>query len=226
MKNTTMNRFTILLATATVGLFLISAGGCASDGKLSAPAREQARLDRANAAYAAGVAAEADGNTTAATNNYKRALISMPDHTPSLRRLATLYTSDEKYGDAIPLWKRLVEATDGDADAYNDLGYTYDLAGFEDPAEAAYLHGIQNDPTNVRIRTNYGLMLARYGRTNEAVLQLRAAMPLADAYYNVAVVLESQGKKAHARREFQHALDSDPDHAEAELHMAAIDFNE
>jgi Tfp pilus assembly protein PilF len=207
-----------------VGLFLTT--GCASDAKSTSPAKRQAKLDAANAAYAAGVAAEANGDTGAATNSYKRALNALPEHAPSLRRLATLYTTDERYGDAIPLWKRLVEATDGDADAYNDLGYAYDLAGYEDPAEAAYLHGIQADSANARVRTNYGLMLARHGRTNEAILQLRAAMPLADAYYNVAVVLESQGKKARARREFEQALDADPDHAEAELHIAAIDLNE
>jgi Tfp pilus assembly protein PilF len=222
------NRFTTaLLATLTVGLFLTTTStGCASDAKSSSPAKRQAKLDNANASYAAGVAAEAEGDTNAATANYKRALSAVPEHLPSLRRLATLYTADEHYADAIPLWKKLVDATDGDADAYNDLGYAYDLAGYEDPAEAAYLRGMQTDPSNVRVRTNYGLMLARHGRTNEAILQLRAAMPLADAYYNVAVVLEAQGKKARARREFQRALDTDPDHVEAELHMAAIDLNE
>jgi tetratricopeptide (TPR) repeat protein len=213
---------TILLATLMVGLFLTT--GCASDSKLSSTARRAAKLDRANEAYAAGVAAEANGDTSAATKNYKRALFAVPDHLQALRRLATLYTADERYADAIPLWKRLVEATDGDADAYNDLGYAYDLAGYVDPAEAAYLRGLQTDPTNTRVRTNFGLMLARHGRTNEAVLQLRSAMPLADAYYNVAVVLESQGKKARARREFQRALDTDPDHIEAELHLAVIDY--
>jgi Tfp pilus assembly protein PilF len=205
-----------------VALFLTT--GCANDAKSSSPEKKQAKLDRANGAYAAGVAAEADEDTGAAIGNYKQALRAVPDHVPALHRLATLYTNDERYSDAIPLWKRLVDVTDGDANAYNDLGYAYDLAGYEDPAEAAYLRGLQTDPSNVRIRTNFGLMLARHGRSNEAVLQLRAAMPLADAYYNVAVVLESQGKKARARREFQRALDTDPDHAEAELHLAAIDI--
>ena len=224
MKTTMTNRITILLATAMVGLFL--ATGCANDAKSSSPEKRQAKLDRANASYAAGVAAEANEDTGAAIGNYKRAINAVPDHVPALRRLATIYTADERYADAIPLWKRLVEVTDGDANAYNDLGYAYDLAGYEDPAEAAYLRGLQTDPSNPRVRTNFGLMLARHGRTNEAVLQLRAAMPLADAYYNVAVVLESQGKKARARREFQHALDTDPDHVEAELHLAAFDLED
>jgi Tfp pilus assembly protein PilF len=219
------NRSTILLTTFLVGLFLTTLStGCATDAKSTSPALRAAKLDRANAAYAAGVAAEATGDTTTATRNYKKALFAVPDHLQSLRRLAALYTTEERYADAIPLWKRLVEATDGDASAYNDLGYAYDLAGYEDPAEAAYLRGIQTDPANSRVRTNFGLMLARHGRTNEAILQLRAAMPLADAYYNVAVVLESQGKKARARLEFQRALDTDPDHVEAELHLAALDY--
>ncbi len=54
---------------------------------------------------------------------------------------------------------------------------------------------MQADPGNKRVRTNYGLMLARHGRTNEALLHLRAAMSPADAHYNMAVVLESQGKR-------------------------------
>jgi Tfp pilus assembly protein PilF len=219
MKHSTK---TSLLAAMMVGLFLTT--GCATDSKVSPADKRQAKLDRANSAYADGVAAEADGDTDAAVKHYKRALSAAPDHAPSLRRIATQYTADERYADAISFWKRLVDATSGDADAYNDLGYAYDLAGYEDPAEAAYLRGIQADPGNARIRTNFGLMLARHGRTNEAILQLRAAIPLADAYYNVAVVLENQGQKARAKREFQRALDTDPDHVEAELHMAAINY--
>jgi Tfp pilus assembly protein PilF len=222
MKKTTTTYLTAALLTLA-GLTLTT--GCANSHASSA-ARREAKLAKAEQAYYEGVGAEATGDTAAATRSYKRALSANGEHTGALRRLATIYTADDNFGQALPLWKRLVEATDGDANAYNDLGYTYDLSGFADPAEAAYARGVQQDPANARVRTNFGLMLARHGRTNEALIQLRAAMPEADAYYNVGVILEAQGKKARAKREFQRAIDADPSHVDAELHLATIDFNE
>ena len=153
---------------------------------------------RAQLEFDKGVAYEVDGETGEAEDCYEDALDHDKNHLASLRNLGRIKTTEEEPDDAIPLLKRVVELTDGSPDAYNDLGYAYDMAGFADPAEAAYLRGIRAEPSHVRLRTNYGLMLARHGRTNEAPIQLRAAMSPADAYYNLAVVLENQGKRARA----------------------------
>ena len=58
-----------------------------------------------------------------------------------------------------------------------------------DEAETAYLRGIERDPKNVPCRTNYGLMLARLGRTAEGTLQLQAVLTPAEVHYNLASVL-------------------------------------
>src|SRR5690349_19300093 len=102
MMTTTTNRYTILLATAMLGLFLST--GCVNDAKSSSPAKRAAKLDSANNAYADGVAAEAAGDTATAAKDYKKALSAVPDHIASLRRLAALYTADERFAEAIPLW--------------------------------------------------------------------------------------------------------------------------
>ena len=113
-------------------------------------------------------------------------------------------------------------------DAYNDLGYAYDLAGYEDPAEAAYLRGIQADPGNARIRTNFGLMLARHGRTNEA----NPPAPRRDAAGRRVLQRRGRAQGPGPEGPAQSAIfnarcwPNYPNHVEAELHVAVINFEE
>ena len=217
LKNTSI--FAALLLASLAGT------GCTTTNTASAKAK-QAKALRVESTFAQAQAYDAAGDTTKAAAAYRKTLSAQPEHAGALGRLAPILTGDRKFPEAIPLWKRYVEATHGSADALNDLGYCYDLAGYADPAEAAYLRAIRANPSHTRARANYGLMLARHGRVNEAMLHLRTAMSETDAHYHVAVILERQGKVSRARKEFEKALDLDPTNVDAELHIAGIDFNE
>ena len=207
-----------LLLVTTAGL---ATAGCARDDRDSAPSARQSL--RATSHLIDGQAAAARGDEQAAAASYRRALRIDPNQPAALRLLATVHTQERDFPAALPLWKRYVEATGGSADAFNDLGYCYDLAGFADPAEAAYMHAIAADPVHARSRTNYGLFLARQGRDNEALLQLRNAMEPADAHFNLAVVLEEQGKFRAAKTEYRRALQLQPGLEEAEQRLAQIE---
>jgi tetratricopeptide (TPR) repeat protein len=132
--------------------------------------------------FAAAQLAESQGEFAAAVKQYKEALKLDDKHTKSLYRLAICYSQLKKFPDAVAAWKKYIESTDNDANGYSNLGFCHELAGDIDHAEAAYLRGIEKDPKNVPCLTNYGLMLARIGRTAEATLQLQAVLPTADVH--------------------------------------------
>ena len=65
-------------------------------------------------------------------------------------------------------------------------------------------------------------MLARLGRTAEATLQLQAVLSPADVHYNLASVLEHQGRKEAAKAEYRKALEPDPTLDDAQTRLSAL----
>jgi tetratricopeptide (TPR) repeat protein len=65
-------------------------------------------------------------------------------------------------------------------------------------------------------------MLARLGRTAEATLQLQAVLTPGEVHYNLASVLEHQGRREAAKMEYQRALELDPDLADARQRLTAL----
>lgn len=172
--------------------------------------------------FAAGQLAEANNDPANAIKQYKSALSLDPKHRKSLYRQAVCLSQLKKHNEAVAAWKQYIEATDGGAKGYSNLGFCHELAGRIDEAEAAYLRGIAKDPKNVACRTNYGLMLARLGRTAEATLQLQAVLTPAEVHYNLASVLEHQGRKEAAKAEYERALQLDPQFLDAQTRLSGL----
>ncbi|HWE97444.1 MAG TPA: tetratricopeptide repeat protein [Tepidisphaeraceae bacterium] len=176
----------------------------------------------ANTRYAAGQLAESDKSYDNAIAQYKFALESNPKHLKSLYRLGCLYAQLQRYPEAVEAWKRYVIATDGSATGYSNLGFCEELAGNPNAAEADYKRGIAKDPGNEPCRVNYGLMLARRGRTGEAVVQLQTVLTPAQVHYNLASVYELQHRKAQAKQEYQKSLELDPNFDDAKAKLASL----
>jgi len=172
--------------------------------------------------FAAGQLFETQGDPTNAVKQYKEALKLDPNHKKSLYRQAVCQSQLRKFPDAVATWKRYIDVTGGEASAYSNLGFCHELAGQIDEAEAAYLRGIEKEPKNVSCRTNYGLMLARLGRTTEATLQLQAVLTPAEVHYNLASVLEHQSRREAAKEEYRKALEIDPKFRDAQTRLAAL----
>src|SRR6185437_11638095 len=117
---------------------------------------------------------------------------------------------------------KYIDATGGSATAYSNLGFCQELAGNSSAAEAAYKKGIADDPHNEPCRVNYGLMLARGGHPSEALLQLQAVLPPAQAHYDLGSVYESLGHKQEARAEYQRAVDIDPQMGDAKAKLDGL----
>ena len=172
--------------------------------------------------FAAGQLAESRGQADVAVQQYTSALKLDKRHIASLYRLGCVYSAQKHYREAVSTWRRYIEATDGSATGYSNLAYTEELAGNPSGAEADYKKGIAKDPTNEPCRVNYGLMLARHGRVGEATIQLQAVLPTAEVHYNLATVYELSNRKEMAKLEYEEALASDPNFAEAREKLASL----
>ncbi|MDB5174779.1 MAG: Tetratricopeptide 2 repeat protein [Phycisphaerales bacterium] len=226
MKNRSILAVAVLLGAAVVG--------CAKNNNNNAAASVAARPNptdfeaakepaiTANTRFAAGQLAESDKSYDNAIQQYKLALESSPKHLKSLYRLGCVYAQLQRYPEAAEAWKRYVTATDGSATGYSNLGFCEELAGNPNAAEADYKRGIAKDPNNEPCRVNYGLMLARRGRTGEAIVQLQAVLPPAQVHYNLASVYELQHRKELAKQEYQKALDLDPNFDDAKSKLASL----
>lgn len=172
--------------------------------------------------FAAGQFAESQGNLQQALEQYRKALALNPNHRETIYRAAIVFVKQKQLPKAIFMWERYVKVTNGDAAAYGNLGFAYELSGRSSDAETAYQKGIRKDPTNSLCRVNYGLMLARKERFSEATLQLQTVLTEAEVHYNLASVYESLNRREQARIEYHKALVADPSMKEAQSRLAAL----
>jgi tetratricopeptide (TPR) repeat protein len=217
-----------LFTTALLAICLV---GCAKNGQ------QQARNDpsqfekakeppiNANTHFAAGQLAEDRQQYAKAEYQYKKAIAQDNKHEQALFRLGCLQASQKRYPEAIETWKRYLKVTSGSADAYSNLAYCEELAGNPAAAESDYQRGVAKDPKNETCRVNYGLMLARHGRMNEAILQFQSVLTPAEVHYNLASVYELSNRKEMARLEYQQALELDPNMMEAKAKLAQLSLN-
>jgi tetratricopeptide (TPR) repeat protein len=222
-----MNIRVTLVAT----LLITFAAGCSSQkpqnqSTLPTPVVEFEKTKdppmRAQTHFAAGQLAESQGHLEKAAQQYRRALGIDAKYTEAMFRLGIVYTQLQSFPNALQIWNDYVKATKGSANAYGNLGFCEEVAGDPAAAEAAYIKGIAKDPTNEACHVNFGLMLARHGRTNEGLLQLQTVLPPAKAHYDLASVYESLNRKEEAKAEYSKALELDPSLIDAKSKLATL----
>jgi tetratricopeptide (TPR) repeat protein len=98
------------------------------------------------------------------------------------------------------------------------LGHVQDAQGRWTEAEAEYRQAVRLNPAQTMARNNLGQLLARQGRSEEAIRELTAALVDPESYiacYNLGSVYLSQNRYAEAIRLFQDAIEQKPDLAAA-----------
>jgi len=173
--------------------------------------------------FAAGQLAESQEAPLAAVAHYQAALRIDPHHRDSLYRMGVVYTKLKDWPYAIGAWKKYLKETKNDATAYANLAFCYDLAGKKSDAEKTYQEGVAKDPSNASCRVNFGLFLAREGRSEEACAQWRTVLSEAQAHYNHGSIYEQQSRLEQAKVEFRQALQRDENLADAKTRLAALD---
>jgi Tfp pilus assembly protein PilF len=159
---------------------------------------------------AAGDLAVAQGQNGRAAEQYEKAVKSNPRAAVAVKKLALAYVRSGQTAKSIDAWKRYVSVTDGSADAYGSLGYAYELAGKPADAEKTYQEGIQKHPDGALVRINYGLMLVRREKIDDAVKQLSAVLQPHEVNYDIGSVYEQMGRKDLATFYYRRALECNP----------------
>ena len=221
-----------IIASLTLSCLLVA--GCqtttteVSDHDGAVPVESSTDSPKLNAEmrFAAGQLAESQGRVDTALEQYQECLKLNPQHLGALYRLGVLNAQLKQYPEAIDAWTQYISASGGSAFAYSNLGFCEELSGNPEAAETAYLHGIAKDPQNLPCRTNYGLLLARKGRINEAIRQWQFVLSPAEVHYNLGSVYQMQGRKEQARVEYQEALKLNGEFNDAKLRLAALDNQE
>ncbi len=217
------------IALVLTGLLL---SGCANDQQAGGPnqipsdakfveAKDPAI--NANTRFAAGQLSESSEKPENAIAQYEEALKIDPDHEASLYRLGVVYAQIKNFPKAVESWQRYIKVTHESGEGFANLGFCYELSGNWERAEMAYKKGIERDAKCEVCRVNYGLMLARLGRTNEAFTQFGAVLPPAAAHYNVGSVYEQQKKLSQAKMEYTRALECDPTFFDAQQRLASLE---
>jgi tetratricopeptide (TPR) repeat protein len=176
----------------------------------------------AHTRFAAGQLAEAQGDFERAMQQYREAVKLDPKHQQTLFRMGALYTKAKRFNEAIDIWQQYIKATNHAPAAYNNLAFCYEQAGRLNEAEETYKRGIERDPQAAICRVNYGLMLARHDRTDDAIAQLRVALSPAEVHYNLGSVCEQMGRRDAAKAYYEKALELDPKLSDARSRLAAL----
>lgn len=177
----------------------------------------------ASTRFAAGTLAEQQGDLSRAVEQYEAALKLEPAAPAALMRLGMVYTSMQQFDKAISIWHRYIKATNNSAAGYCNLGLTQELAQHIPESESAFKSAIAADPKNEPARVNYGLMLARQNRVEDAIAQLQVVLTPAEVHYNIASVMESQGKMDAAKSQYREALRLDPEMNDAKSRLSSLD---
>ncbi|WP_349569602.1 tetratricopeptide repeat protein [Azotobacter salinestris] len=97
----------------------------------------------------------------------------------------------------------------------NSLGYSYYLAGHWEQAERAYRRGISYDDGYKPLWRNYGLLLSRMGRYEEAISAFEHVGKRAEASNDVGYICMIEGRFDLAEQFFRTAIEQSPSHYDA-----------
>ena len=121
--------------------------------------------------------------------------------------------------DALPVLRKAVELSPGDAEAHANLGNALKDLGQLGDAAASYRRALQIDPRYALAHHNLGAVLQAMGQIHAAVASYRSALEFspdfADAYNSLGNALRELGQHGEAAASCRRALEIRPDLAEA-----------
>ena len=181
------------------------------------PPREAARL-----CIATGEEYEKAGDEVHAVFEYEKARKTDPTMKVS-RRLAVHYDRLGDFQKAQEEYRQALEQSPKNADMLNDIGYGYYSRGRWAESEKYLRQALAVKPKHARAAINLGLCLGAQGRFDEALEMFGKAVTPAQAHSNLAFVLTTHHKWDEARREYQKALQIDPDIPLARAALAKLE---
>lgn len=139
------------------------------------------------------------------------------------RRMANAMDRIGQFGQAETHYRMALECSPGDANVWNDAGYSYYLQSRWSDAERCLKTAAQINPSDPRVVTNLGLTLAAAGRSAEAYEYMALVTHPAVAHANLGYILAATGRNEEARSHYQAALQLQPQLASAQVALAKLD---
>lgn len=168
-----------------------------------------------------------------AIQHYRRAIEIDPNFGEAYAALAKSYLTrsiilgqNESSALVEPLLSRAFELKSDMPEAFATLGLLRQRQGNTAAAEHAYLRAIELRPSFADAYRLFGSLRWGENRREEALAFARAALAIDPfsiaANYNIARYLDSLGQFDEAMQRYQRVVQEEPDHAYANLHIAAM----
>lgn len=159
--------------------------------------------------------AEQQGNHQAAKRYFERALEEAPYDISILVPCARFCDRHGMAELAVQVYEQALEAAPLEPLVLNDLGLLYARQGALDEALDHLQQAVQQQPDNVRYRNNLAHVQIALGNTTGALESLQAVLPAPTAHFNVALLLQEQGKMSQSCAHLTRAVELDPSFAAA-----------
>lgn len=164
--------------------------------------------------YLRGRVLEALGIKSAAIDAYGEALQARPDFARAAARAAYLLASQERFGEAEPLFRRALRAEPGNAATHFNLGYALGKLGRHEQAVAPLREATRLRPGLDRAWYGLGMAQAALGRHAEAAAALHEAATLQPmnphAWYALGMAHHALGDAARVKEVALHLVRFDP----------------
>lgn len=146
-----------------------------------------------------------------------------PQAVAATRKLAMLYEAAGDFDRAEDECKRLWQLNPKDADVLAKIGDLYAHRKQWDAAQKWYGDALFTQANHVAARTGLGFALARKGEYEKSFEQFcRVLSSKAEAYCEVAFVMQLDGKHQQAMQTYQQALNLDPTLARARTELTKL----
>jgi Tfp pilus assembly protein PilF len=208
---------------AQVGFVLVvlaAQGGCGHVPPLSsslpavsasATGGAVSKAQQADVQIALGRMLEGEGQVGPAVRAYTLALQKDPGRADACARLAVLHDRQGKFEESARWYERALTLRPDDPDVLADRGYSRYLQQRWQEAEEDLRRALRLKPDHRRAHNNLGLVLARLGRSDEALASFRrAGCDEAEARANLAYALTLERHLDEAVEQYEVALGHDP----------------
>ena len=142
---------------------------------------------------------------------YAKAREVAPEEPHVLIACARFYDRQGRTQEALDTYRQAWKHGSRDPVVLNDLGLFHARHSQWDRAREFLDQAVAHQPGNLRYRNNLARVWAASGQADAAVATLEPVLPASQARFNVACMLQEQGRDQDAIRLLQQAVELDPD---------------